>query len=459
MILRYFYDDTLAQASWLLGCAATKEALVVDPARAIAPYLAAAEKQSLRITHITETHIHADFVSGSRELAAATGAQVFLSREGGDGWQYGWAHEPNVTLVGEGDGWMVGNIRIDVLHTPGHTPEHISFLVTDTAATQKSNTDAPIGICSGDFLFAGDVGRPDLLERAAGMVGTKEVGARDQFRSVQLAKHLPDFLQIWPGHGAGSACGKALGAVPSTTIGYERLFSPAFQFQEEEPFVQWLLADQPDAPRYFARMKQVNREGPALLATLPTPALVAGAEVALDGNAVQLFDLRPRSEFAAGHRRGAISLPTTSTAWLTWLGWFADYGSPAWFVLSPEMAADATALVDNLRSIGIDQIGGILIDRGDAGEETLMLLDRVDVERMVKEEGAVLLDLRNATEIAEEPDPLSMAISLGQLGIEMERLPRDRQIITRCASGYRSQIAASLLKRAGFTSVALLRQE
>lgn len=458
MILRYFYDDALAQASYLLGCAATGEALVVDPARSIAPFVAAADKLGLRITHITETHIHADFVSGSRELAAATGAAVFLSREGGDAWQYGWAHEPNITLVGEGDSWMVGNIRIDVLHTPGHTPEHISFLVTDTAATRKNNVEAPIGIFSGDFLFAGDVGRPDLLERAAGMVGTKEVGARDQFRSVQLAKLLPDFLQIWPGHGAGSACGKALGAVPSTTIGYERLFNPAFQFEEQEAFVQWLLADQPDAPRYFARMKQVNREGPALLATLADPALIAGADMALDAETVQLFDLRPREEFAAGHRRGAISLPVTSSAWLTWLGWFVDYGAQAWFMLSPEMAVDAPVLVDAMRAIGVDDIGGIIVEGVGVGDASLRSLNRREVERLVSEEGALLIDLRNATEIAEEPDPLSRAYSLGMLVAELSHLPRNRQIITRCASGYRSQIAASLLKRAGFTNVALLQQ-
>ena len=162
---------------------------------------------------MTETHIHADFVSGSRELAAATGATIYLSDMGDADWKYQYAQDPNVILVHDGDAWMVGNIRIEVIHTPGHTPEHIAFQLTDTAASQR-----PMGVFTGDFVFVGDVGRPDLLEEAAGFTGTKEKGARDQFQSVKRFKQLPDYLQIWPGHGAGSACGKALGAVPSLSL-------------------------------------------------------------------------------------------------------------------------------------------------------------------------------------------------------------------------------------------------
>jgi len=214
MLLKYFNDSKLAQASYMVGCAQTGEALVVDPARDVTQYMQAAEQEGLRITHVTETHIHADFVSGSRELAARTGAMIYLSEMGGPEWQSAYAGENNVIPVHDGDAWMVGNIRIEVVHTPGHTPEHISFLVTDTAGA-----DEPIGVFTGDFIFVGDVGRPDLLEEAAGMLGTKEVGARQQFSSVARFKDMPDYLQIWPGHGAGSACGKALGAIPSTTLG------------------------------------------------------------------------------------------------------------------------------------------------------------------------------------------------------------------------------------------------
>ena len=241
----YFYDEKLAQASYLVGCVATGEALVVDPARNVTPYLREAEKEGLRITHVTETHIHADFVSGSRELAAATGATIYLSDMGDADWKYAYADDPSVILVRDGDSWKVGNIKVEVLHTPGHTPEHIAFMITDTAGA-----DRPMGVFTGDFLFVGDVGRPDLLEEAAGYKGTKEVGARQQFQTVERFKALPDYLQIWPGHGAGSACGKALGAIPSTTLGYEKLFNPAFQFGQENAFVDL-------AARRSARAAQV----------------------------------------------------------------------------------------------------------------------------------------------------------------------------------------------------------
>ena len=220
MFLKRFYDDGLAQASYFIGCAATGEAIVIDANRDIEPYLATAAAERLRITYVSETHIHADFVSGSRELARATGGKLYLSGEGGTDWQYGFAEQDGATLVRGGDVLKVGNIRLEVMHTPGHTPEHISFLVTDTAGATE-----PIGIASGDFVFVGDVGRPDLLEKAAKVTNSMEDGARTLFKSLERFRALPDFVQVWPGHGAGSACGKALGAVPTSTVGYERRFN------------------------------------------------------------------------------------------------------------------------------------------------------------------------------------------------------------------------------------------
>ena len=205
-------------------------------------------------------------------------------------WKYGYADDPRVMLVRDGDFFMVGNIKVDVLHTPGHTLEHIVFQITDTAAANR-----PIGIFTGDFLFVGDVGRPDLLEEAAGYKGTKEPGARMQYQTVQKFKAMPDYLQIWPGHGAGSACGKALGAIPSTTLGYEKLFNPAFQLSDEDTFVRWLLVGEPEPPKYFAQMKKVNKLGPALLNQLPQPVNFDRSTldaVVEDGG--QVFDLRNR---------------------------------------------------------------------------------------------------------------------------------------------------------------------
>ncbi len=243
MLLRRFYDAKLAQASYLVGCQATGEALVVDPNRDANQYIAAAASEGVRITHVTETHIHADFVSGSRELAARTAARLHLSAEGGPEWQYAFMSEAGAVPLRDGSRLDVGRVRVDVLHTPGHTPEHLSFMITDTAAT-----DRPMGVFTGDFIFVGDVGRPDLLEKAAGAAGTMEAHARRLYASLQRFRQLPAWLQLWPGHGAGSACGKALGAVPQTTLGYESVVNWGLAAASEEEFVRGVLDGQPEPP-------------------------------------------------------------------------------------------------------------------------------------------------------------------------------------------------------------------
>lgn len=453
MLLKYFYDEKLAQASYLVGCAATGEALVIDPARHVAPYLRAAEKAGLRITHVTETHIHADFVSGSRELAAATGASIYLSDMGDADWKYAYADDPNVLPVRDGDAWRVGNIKVDVLHTPGHTPEHIAFQITDTAGA-----DRPIGIFTGDFLFVGDVGRPDLLEEAAGLVGTKEVGARQQFATVQRFKNLPDYLQIWPGHGAGSACGKALGAIPSTTLGYEKLFNPAFQFEAEENFVAWLLADQPEAPTYFAQMKRVNKVGPALLRSLPLPVNYDRATLdAVIADGGQVFDLRNRGQFASTHAPGTVNVPADNSGYVTWLGWLVDYERPV-YVLLPSVDSEREILTD-LHSIGIDAVPGyfspeVLTHRTQA----LAVITARQLAERLPQNGMIVLDVRGKAEYAQKHISSARNIPLGYLARHLASLPTDRTIVTQCATGYRSQIAASLLQAAGFDKAIALNE-
>lgn len=446
MILRYFYDDRLAQASYLVGCANTGEALVIDPARAITPYLKAAEKEGLRITHVTETHIHADFVSGSRELAAATGASIYLSDMGDAEWKYAYAADPNVILVRDGDAWMVGNVRIEVIHTPGHTPEHIAFQLTDTAASNR-----PMGVFTGDFVFVGDVGRPDLLEEAAGYVGTKEVGARDQFHSVQRFKPLPDYLQIWPGHGAGSVCGKALGAVPSTTLGYEKLANPAFQFKREDAFVAWLLDGQPEPPRYFAQMKCVNKEGPALLHTLPQPIHHERPELnALLADGGQVFDLRDRGAFAWGHVPGTINIPASETNYTTYVGWLVDFDRPLAVIL-PDLDMLAAVLAD-LRAIGIDDVTSYFgPDVAAQATQPLPVMTAEELARRLTTNNILVLDVRGRSEYNEEHIRGALNIPLGYLPRRLDEIPNDKQVVAQCASGYRSQIAASLLQAAGFS--------
>ena len=262
MLLKYFYDQNLAQASYFVGCQEVGEALVVDPARDVDQYLELAELEDMRIVGAVETHIHADFVSGSRELADRAGAILYLSDNGHDPWKYSFAKDYQHVLLNDGITFAIGNIKFEVLHTPGHTPEHISLLLTDTVAADK-----PMGLFTGDFIFAGDIGRPDLLEKAAGILDSAELGARQMFDSLQRVRNLPDYLQLWPGHGAGSACGRDLGAVPSSTMGYEKLFNWAFSL-EEDSLVRELLQGQPEPPRYFAEMKRVNRVGPSLMSSL-----------------------------------------------------------------------------------------------------------------------------------------------------------------------------------------------
>lgn len=451
MLLKYFYDENLAQASYLVGCAKTGEALVVDPARDVQPYLEIAKQEGLQITHITETHIHADFVSGSRELAAATNASIYLSDMGDANWKYGYASQPNVLLVTEGDSWMVGNIKVEVVYTPGHTPEHISFMITDTAGADK-----PIGVFTGDFLFVGDVGRPDLLEAAAGMMGTADSGARLQFESVKRFKEMPDYLQIWPGHGAGSACGKALGAIPSTTLGYEKLFNPAFQFEDEEEFVSWLLKDQPEAPKYFAQMKKINKIGPTLLDELRTPQIGNRAELneLVEAEAL-VVDLRNRDAYALNHIPGTVSIPASNSSFTTYIGWYVDYEKPLYLIMPDEDATDA--VVEKLRAIGIDNIPSffgpeVLQD----GTERLPSISAADLAERLPRNGLTVLDVRSATEFADGHIEGARNMPVGLLPTFLDDLSHDQPLVTLCRSGYRAQVAASYLRSKGFTNAMLM---
>ncbi len=441
MLLKYFFDRALAQASYLIGCQETGEALIVDPARDISPYLHAAQQENLRITQVTETHIHADFVSGIREVAAATGAHMYLSAEGGAEWQYQFA-DAHTTLLHDGDSWLIGNIRIQAIHTPGHTPEHLIFAITDTQAS-----DQPFGLITGDCLFVGDVGRPDLLEVAAGYANTAEIGARGQFRNLQMLKTLPDYLQILPGHGAGSACGKALGAVPSSTLGYEKLVNPAFQFDDEAAFVRWLLSDQPPAPRYFAQMKRVNKQGAPLVSTLPRPERMERFLLndVVRSNAL-VIDTRRRNV----HVACALHIQP-SDQFSTYAGWFVDFAHPVYLITAPEQV---DALMSQLRAVGIDNIAGYFVpDEVDIYSGTLPAIDvRAAAERIRR--GAMVLDVRAVSEYREKRIAGAVNLPYHDLPERIDELPRDRSLVIHCATGVRSQIAASLLERHNFADFA-----
>ena len=454
MFIKRLFETKLAQASYVIGCQATGEAIVIDPNRDADQYIKTAEAEGLKITHVTETHIHADFVSGSRELAARTGAKLFLSDEGDANWKYTFAAEAGATLLKDGDRITVGNILIDVVHTPGHTPEHIVFLITDSAGATE-----PIAVASGDFIFVGDVGRPDLLEKAANIKGTMEAGARQLYASLQKFASQPDWLQVWPGHGAGSSCGKGISAIPHSTLGYERRFNWAFQAKSEADFVAAVLAGQPEPPKYFAEMKRVNKEGPRILNGFKRPEqLQADAlESKLRENAL-VIDARKAAAYAVGHVPGTISIPLNAS-FTTWAGWLVPYDQDFYLIVDGPSSAIDTAARD-LAMIGLDKIAGYfdasVIDAWAAGERALETLPHVtvqDLQASLAHNAVTLLDVRNQNEWNAGHIDGAQHITLGYLADHLAEIPRDKPIVLHCEGGGRSSIGASVLKAHGIDNV------
>jgi hydroxyacylglutathione hydrolase len=456
VFLKRFYNDQLAQASYLVGCEASGEALVVDPNRDIEQYLAAAVAQRLRVRHVTETHIHADFVSGSRELARRAGATLYVSAEGGDRWQYSFAGDSGVCLLRDGGHFQVGNLRVDVRHTPGHTPEHLTLLVTDTASADRA-----MGAFTGDFIFVGDVGRPDLLERAANVKDTMEVSSRELFRSLrQFGGAQPDYLQLWPGHGAGSACGKSLGAVPQSTLGYEKLFNWAFGVSEEDAFVEAILAGQPEPPKYFARMKQVNRDGPPALNEFRAPErLGADALGALIDNRAVVVDARPTRQFAEGHTPGTINIPA-GDSFVTWAGWLIPYDRDVYLIVGEDEGDRAGELARGLSLIGLDRVRGYFateaLESWRSARGVLARTGQMSVEELASHlrRGVVtVVDVRGRAEWEAGHLPGVQNVPLGYLADRLAELPRDRPLVLHCQTGSRSSIGASVLQAHGFSNV------
>lgn len=451
MLLERYYDDSLAQASYLIACEATREAIVIDP-NPITPY-ESLPRLRVQIKYVTETHIHADFFSGSRDLAAANRAELLFSGHGGSDWSYkiDSGGGPRARLIRDGDTIMVGKVKIDVLHTPGHTPEHLSFVVTDTAAG-----DRPMGIITGDFVFVGDVGRPDLLEKAAKVKGTMESSARDLFRSLKKLSAFPDYLQLWPGHGAGSACGKALGSVPQTTLGYERLYNPALQIKNENEFVKWVLADQPDAPPYFAVMKWWNRDGrpksndPEVTGSDDIPPEKLEGLVATH----QVVDTRSVDEFAAGHVPGSIHIPGTSKSFATYAGTVLAYNKP--IILIAPRYNENPAIIHALAMIGLSARGIARpkeVTAAFRGRGATVKRTTAKALNEANGKGMKIIDVRNTNEWKEGHLPGATHIYLGDLAAKAESLGKNEPIVVHCQSGARSSIATSILMARAFTNV------
>jgi hydroxyacylglutathione hydrolase len=454
MLFRLIYDEDLAQAAYLIGCQRTGEAIIIDPERDIDRYLDLATAHGLRIVAAAETHIHADFLSGVRQFAEQTGAKVLVSGEGGTDWQSGWLDGYDHRVLVDGDTFDVGNIQFTAVHSPGHTPEHLSYLVTDLGG----GADTPIGVVSGDFVFVGDLGRPDLLETAAGIEGAKEASAHQLAKSARRFLELPDHLQVWPAHGAGSACGKAMGAVPQSTVGYERLFNPALSLAgDEDAFVESILSGQPEPPLYFARMKEWNRDGVPLLDAVPVPASPSAAELASRLDGVRVIDVRAWPLFREGHLPGSI-WTRTGVNFLMTAGSYIEPNERIGLVAPADIAA---TLVRDLVRIGLDSIEWVVtpetFDDYAASGATLATSPEVDAdefrELLSSEDQVQVLDVRRVAEWdLGHLDPV-VNIAHTRLVARLDEVPSDGRVYVHCAGGVRSAMAVSELRRRGIDAV------
>ncbi len=450
MFFEQIFEEKLAQYAYVIGCQRNGQAIVVDPMRDIERYEKLADKHGLKIVAVAETHIHADYLSGVREFAEK-GAKVYVSDEGDADWKYEYiiGSEYDYQLLKDGDEFNIGNIKFTTVHSPGHTPEHVSYLVTDGAATDK-----PMGILSGDFVFVGDVGRPDLLETAAGQVGAMEGSAKVMYKSLEKFKSLPEYLQLWPGHGAGSACGKALGAVPKSTVGYEQKFNQSIASAiNEKSFVDFILDGQPEPPLYFARIKRDNKLGPKVLGKLPKPNYMAISEIVAatkNGDGV-VIDTRNRTEFMLGHIKGSI-LAMMNKTFNTIAGSYVNEDQDIYLIIDESKVEEA--VVDLIR-IGLDNIKGFATpaDLMDSDTE-LVSTETVNfnqVDELLQKGGYTLLDVRKKSEFDDGHGEGALNIAHTRLLDRMEEVPSNQPVIVHCKSGARASAASSLLERKGHT--------
>jgi len=452
MYFKQIFEEKLAQYSYLIGCQATGEAIIIDPMRDIDRYKEIAQEEDLNIIAAAETHIHADYLTGLREFAEE-GIKIYASDEGDEDWKYEWVigSNYNYELVKDGDRFSIGNIHFEVKHTPGHTPEHVSYTVTDGAAA-----NAPMGMLTGDFVFVGDVGRPDLLETAAGQKGVMQSSARTLYKSVEKFKSMPEYLQVWPGHGSGSACGKALGSVPESTVGYELRYNPSINASEsEQEFVDFILEGQPEPPLYFARMKRDNRGGPKVLGDLPHPQKMTveglSNRARQEGSAV--VDTRERTDFMDGHLKGSI-LSTYNKAFNTVVGSYVTEDEDIYLIIEEENIEEA---VRDLIRIGLDNIQGYVTPdeleqslEGSGQSEHVETITFDEVAELIGNGQYQALDVRKLTEFNEAHVEGAFNIAHTRLLERKKELDKDKTWLVYCRTGARASVATSLLRRDGF---------
>jgi glyoxylase-like metal-dependent hydrolase (beta-lactamase superfamily II)/rhodanese-related sulfurtransferase len=436
-----YYLDCLSQASYLIADEASGRAVLIDPRRDITDFLADAQAHGLTIEGVINTHFHADFVAGHLEVAAATGAWIGYGRRA--------ATEYPIRTLADGERISLGDVTLQIMETPGHTPESISVLVYEHAADP-----VPRSVLTGDALFVGDVGRPDLLASLG--VTAAELG-RMLYDSVQhKLMRLPDEVRVFPAHGAGSACGRSLSTERSSTIGDQRRTNYACRPMSEEQFLALVTSGQPAAPGYFAFDAVLNRKEHAVLGRIPTSRPMTTAEfLAARAQGALVVDARDPQEFATGHVRGSLNIPADGRFAET-AGMVIDPGRAMLVIAPPDRDEE---IVVRLARIGFDQVAGHLREPGSALREMAAAPGQVARAgrltagelRAALDHGPVpvVLDVRNAGERALGAIDGSLHIPLAELARRLAEVPADRPVVVHCAGGYRSSVAASVLRAAG----------
>lgn len=449
MIFHQRFVPGLSIASYIVGDEKTGDAAVIDPTRDVGDFIDFARDNDLHIRHIVETHVHADFVCGSRELKARLNDQpaIHCSGYGGDDWTQPYADN----YVREGDAIEMGKLKLGFGHYPGHTPEHIAVTLFDTSRS----SDLPWVMFSGDFLFVGDVGRPDLLGEEA-----KKELAHELYESVfKRLDDIPDITEVFPAHGAGSLCGKAIGSRRSSTVGYERRFNPSLQEKPEKDWVETLLNEMPLSPPYFKRMKRVNKDGPAIIGPQLPGQDRFGAQQVYERvcDDCLIVDVRSKESFAAAHIPKSINIPFGNNL-PTWAGWVLPYDRPI-LVVSDD-PTQIKQVVTHLLRVGFDDVRGYL-EGGMGAWETAGLpfttLNTMSVheleQRRRAEKRLTVLDVRTDKEWNEGHIEGAIHVHGGKLQERIDEIPRDKPVAVVCGSGYRASIASSFLKREGFEDV------
>ena len=442
LVLEQIVSDGLAQLSYLVGDDKAGLAAVIDPRRDVAYYLTKASELGVRITAIIETHIHADFVSGAHELKAHTGAPIY----GG----ISEAYQFDLNAMDNGDEIALGNVTLRALHTPGHTPEHISVLLLD-----KKQGNQPIAVFTGDTLFNQDAGRPDLLGEAE----TRQLADALYHSLYEKLLPLGDQVEVYPGHGAGSACGKSIGDRRQSTIGNERLHSPVFQHATQADFVHWLLDEIPEPPRHYAILKKLNAVGAPLKGqppVIPPLSPKAFGEQMRQAKGVVVLDTRSILAFGGGHIPGAINIALLAE-FPTWVGWIVDREAP--ILLIVESNRDITLAGEHLFRVGCDNVIGYLHQGMTSWQNAalpLQLTGEWTVQTLnehLNDADLTILDVRSDEERSKGYVPHSQHQYVAHLRENLPNVDRDQPIVTYCGSGYRASIAASILQQHGFTNV------